>query len=90
MSLQEYADKYFEGSKRKAQYLSDKIAVELEQYYQTKRVSRLNEIQSQSSKEKTSRIVKLYSEAEDRVAQRMAEMSVFDDETIMIFIKKKC
>lgn len=89
LSLQEYADKYFEGSKRKAQYLSDKITAELEQYYQTKRAIRLNEIQSQISKEKTIRIVKLYSEAEDRVAQRMAEMPVFDDETYYDIYKEE-
>ena len=80
MSLQEYADKYFDGKKRNAQYLADKITNELSEYFQNKRSNRLNEIQLQNSKEKIGRIAKLYRDAEDRVSQRIAEMKVFHDE----------
>lgn len=80
MSLQEYADKYFDGKKRNAQYLADKITNELVDYFQSKRANKLNEIQSQDSKEKTGRIAKLYSDAEDRVSQRLAEKKVWNDE----------
>ncbi len=36
MSLQEYADKYFDGEKRNAQYLADKITNEFIDYFQCK------------------------------------------------------
>ena len=79
ISLQEYADKYFEGSKRKAQYLADKLSNELEDYYHNKLAVKLNTVQTERSNENINRITKLYSDAEDRIAQRMAEMAVFDD-----------
>lgn len=80
LSLQEYADKHFDGSKRKAQYLSDKISSELEDYYSNKRAIKLNEAQTQRGNERINRIAKLYSDAESRVDQRMAELKVWNDE----------
>ena len=73
VSLQEYADKHFDGKKHKAQYLTDQITAELEKYYTEKQIAELNDVSRAKSKEKGKRLVKLYSDAEDRAMQRMIE-----------------
>ena len=59
--------------------MADKLSNELEDYYHNKLAVKLNTVQTEKSNENINRITKLYSDAEDRIAQRMAEMDVFDD-----------
>ena len=89
MSLQEYADKYFDGEKRNAQYLADKITNEFIDYFQCKWANRLNEITLQDGQDKAYKLARLYSDAEDRAFRRFAENGDGGDEAYYDIYKEE-